>query len=126
MSENNEIVNSQITGVITEENENTGHEIQGEVKPPSKWESSARAGGWVPLEEWQGDPDDWTDAREFVKKGELFHKISSQSSEIKELRKAIGSLMEHHEKVKETEFKRAYEYLKQQKILKQKNQISSQ
>ena len=53
MSENNEIVNPQITDVITEENENTGHEIQGEVKPPSKWEQAARNDGWVPLEEWQ-------------------------------------------------------------------------
>ena len=115
MSEANEIVNPQITDAVTEENENTGHEIQGEVKPPSKWESSARAGGWVPLEEWQGDPEDWTDAKEFVKKGELCHKISGQSSEIKELKKAIGAFTEHHQKVKETEFNRALEYLKQQK-----------
>ena len=115
MSEPNEIVNPQITDAVTEENENTGHEIPGEVKPPSKWETSARAGGWVPLEEWQGDPEDWTDAKEFVKRGELFHKISSQSGEIKELKKAIHGLMEHHQKVKETEFTRALEYLKQQK-----------
>ena len=95
--------------------ENEGHHIEGEVKPPSKWESAARTAGWVPLEEWQGDPDDWTDAKEFVKRGELFTKISSQSGEIKELRKAIQGLMSHHQKVKETEFTRALEYLKQQK-----------
>ena len=64
---------------------------------------------------WEGDPDDWTDAKEFVRRGELFHKITSQSHEIKDLKKAINSLMEHHQKVKETEFTRALEYLKQQK-----------
>lgn len=95
--------------------ENTGHAVPGEVAPPSKWDTAARQGGWVPLEEWQGDPEDWTDAKEFVKRGELFHKISSQSGEIKELKKAINGLMEHHQKVKETEFTRALEYLKQQK-----------
>lgn len=100
---------------IDEKEPNEGTHIEGEVKPPSKWEASARSAGWVPLEEWEGDPDDWTDAKEFVKRGELFHKISSQSSEIKDLRKAINGLMEHHSKVKETEFTRALEYLKQQK-----------
>jgi hypothetical protein len=114
MSDENLNVNPQVTDEVTAE-ENEGHHIEGEVKPPSKWEQSAREGGWVPLEEWQGDPDDWTDAKEFVKRGELFHKISNQSSEIKELKKAISGLMEHHHKVKETEFKRALDYLKQQK-----------
>ncbi len=94
---------------------NEGHIVPGEIRPGSKWEESARLDGWVPLEEWKGDPEDWTDAKEFVKRGELFHKISNQSSEIKELKKAIGSLMDHHQKVKETEFSRALEYLKQQK-----------
>ena len=94
---------------------NEGVQIEGESKPTSKWEMQAREAGWVPLEEWEGDPEDHVDAREFVKRGELFHKISSQSSEIKELKKAIGALTEHHQKVKETEFKRALEYLKQQK-----------
>lgn len=96
-------------------NDNPGTPIPGEAKPVSKWETSARDAGWVPLEEWEGDPEDWTDAKEFVKRGELFHKISSQSSEIKELKKAISGLMDHHQKVKETEFTRALDYLKQQK-----------
>lgn len=111
--ENNELA----TEIITEPkgSESTGHEIVGETKPMSKWEENARSAGWVPLEEWQGDPEDWTDAKEFVKRGELFHKISSQSSEIKDLRKAINGLMEHHQKVRETEFSRALDYLKQQK-----------
>lgn len=117
MSEQQEIVDTDTSlgnqeGV--EASTNDGVQIEGE-KPSSKWDEAARANGWVPKEEWQGDPEDWTDSREFVKRGELFHKISSQSSEIKELKKAIGQLSEHHQKVKETEFKRALEYLKQQK-----------
>lgn len=94
---------------------NDGTHIEGEVKPVSKWETQARASGWVPLEDWEGDPEDHVDAREYVKRGELFHRISNQSSEIKDLKRAISGLMDHHKKVKENEFTRALEYLKQQK-----------
>ncbi len=89
---------------------------QTEVTPSvSKYDAEARTQGWVPKEEWDGDPDDWTDSREFVKRGELFHKISNQSGELKELRKAMQGLVEHHNKVKDTEFKRALDYLKTEK-----------
>jgi len=100
---------------VTQEDTEQGTDIPDTPAQTSKYEESARSQGWVPLTEWHGDPDDWTDAKEFVRRGELMHKISSQSSEIKELRKAIGGLMEHHTKVKETEYKRAMEYLKQEK-----------
>lgn len=81
----------------------------------SKYEDSARIQGWVPKEEWKGDPDDWRPAKEFVERGELLGSISSVRHENKELKKAIGALLEHHNKVKETEFSRALDYLKNQK-----------
>lgn len=102
-----------IPEVTAEVPEQTSEQVQ--TPQPSKYEETARAQGWVPKEEWQGDPDDWTDAREFVKRGELFHKISNQSGEIKELRKVVTNLIDHHQKVKETEFKRALDYLKSEK-----------
>lgn len=108
----NEVVLDQVEGNETD----VGTEGQEQATPtPNKYEESARHQGWVPKEEWQGDPEDWTDAKEFMRRGELFSKISSQSSEIKELKKAMTALVEHHVKVKETEFTRALEYLKQQK-----------
>lgn len=101
--------------VILDPVEPNVEETTPDAPAPSKYDETARAQGWVPKEEWAGDPDDWTDSREFVKRGELFHKISNQSGEIKELRKAISGLMEHHSKVKETEFTRALTYLKGEK-----------
>lgn len=102
--------------IIPEGEEGKVEEQVVESKPePSKYETTARNQGWVPKEEWQGDPDDWTDAKEFVRRGELFTKISSQSSEIKDMKKAMAALVEHHQKVKETEFSRALNYLKEQK-----------
>lgn len=78
-------------------------------------EEKARNQGWRPLEEWNGSEDDWVDAKTFVVRGELFDKIKKQRNEIDELRLAVGDLTRHHAKVAETEFKKALEYLKQQK-----------
>jgi hypothetical protein len=81
----------------------------------SKWEEQARHQGWVPEDEWQGEPDAWRPAREFVERGELFSKISGQGTELKELRKALSYLVDHHKSVKETEFNRALVHLKNMK-----------
>lgn len=78
----------------------------------SAYEDTAREMGWRPKDEWEGDPDKWRDAREFVDRGELFSKIDTMGKELKETRKALKMLQEHHSKVKETEYKRAVEELK--------------
>lgn len=36
------------------------------------WEAEAREMGWKPKDEWTGDPEQWRDAQEFVKRGEEF------------------------------------------------------
>lgn len=96
--------------------ENTDEQKQTEQTPqPSTWEIKASEQGWKPKDQWEGDPEDWRPAKEFVERGELFTKISGQSSEIKELRKALNYLVDHHQKVKETEYNRAYNELKKMK-----------
>lgn len=76
------------------------------------YEDQAREQGWRPKEEWEGDPDKWRPAKEFVERGELFGKIDTMGKELKETRKALKMLQEHHTKVKETEYKRAVDELK--------------
>lgn len=34
------------------------------------YEKQAKAMGWVPQEQWKGDPEKWTDAQEYVERGE--------------------------------------------------------
>ena len=85
-----------------------------EVKVNSH-EEIARQEGWRPLEEWNGDPEDWKDAKSFVRDGELFKKIDEVKRENKNLRKTVTTLKTHYEKVRETEYNRALETLKQQK-----------
>lgn len=76
------------------------------------FEQQAREQGWRPKEEFDGDISKWKEPKEFVERGELFGKIDSVSKELKETRKALKMLQEHHTKVKETEYKRAVDELK--------------
>ena len=96
------------------------NEPQTQVDP---YEEQARAQGWKPLEEYEGDKSKWRSSKEFVERGELFGKIDSMGKELKETRKALKMLQEHHTKVKETEYNRALQELKalQKKHLEEGN-----
>ena len=87
------------------------------------YEAEAREQGWKPKEEYEGDPEKWRPAREFVERGELFGKIDHMGKELKETRKALKMLQEHHSKVKETEYNNALRELKalQKKHLEEGN-----
>jgi len=76
------------------------------------YESQAREQGWKPKDEYEGAPDKWRPAKDFVERGELFGKIDNMGKELKETRKALKMLQEHHTKVKETEYVRAVNELK--------------
>lgn len=79
-------------------------------------EEKAMEQGWVPQEEWEGDPEQWRPAKEFLDRGELFKKIEDQNRTIKEFKKALEDLKGHHAKTRDTEYKRALDTLKAQKV----------
>ena len=88
-----------------------------------EYEADARAEGWRPLDEWEGDPDDWVDAKEFNFRGKLMKRIQQQSSQLsnlnkdyKEVKDALRALGEHNKKIAEREYDRALADLKQQKV----------
>jgi hypothetical protein len=78
-------------------------------------EQRANEQGWVPLDEWAGDPDDWRPAKEFMDRAPLYKKIDVQNREIKELRRTMEEFGRHHNKLRETEYKRALADLKDRK-----------
>lgn len=86
-----------------------------EVVTISEVEKKALMMGWHPKDEFQGEEDDFIDAAEFVRRKPLFDKIDGVSKELRETRKALKALQDHHEKVKESEYKRALDDLKAQK-----------
>ena len=93
-------------------NKNEGTVVPGEVTPLME---EALASGWVPKEEYAGEADKWVDYPEFVRRGELFRKIESQSKEMKELKRALKDLATHNTKIREVEYQRALDALKAEK-----------
>lgn len=67
--------------------------------------------GWRPEEEWDGSPEDFIDAKEFVRRQPLFDKISGLSKHVKNLEQSFEALKQHHTRVKEVEFQRAVDTL---------------
>lgn len=94
-------------------NSDSGTPISGEALTPTQQEALAQ--GWVPKDDFQGDPEKFVDAGEFLRRGELFRKIESQSKEMKDMRKALQELAKHNSQIRDIEYKRALETLKAEK-----------
>ncbi len=84
-----------------------------------KVKDAARQKGWKPLKEWDGDPEDWVSAKEFVGREKLFKKIHdlqySLGQQSKKQSEDLAQIKEHFAKVRETEYKRAVAELKAEK-----------
>lgn len=70
--------------------------------------------GWRPQEEWEGEPEDFIEAGEFVRRKPLFDKIEAATKEAKNTRKTLEAFSQHYKKVRETEYARAISDLKAQ------------
>lgn len=71
--------------------------------------------GWKPKDQFEGEEDEFIEAAEFVRRGELFGKIENQSRELKMVRQALDALKTHHGKVAENEYNRALKALTEQR-----------
>ncbi len=82
---------------------------------PSEIEQRALEMGWRPKEEFDGNEDDFIDAKEFVRRKPLFDKIDHLSRQHKATMQALNDLKTHYTKVKETEYNRALADLKKER-----------
>lgn len=105
--------------IVEEKPEVKKEEVKAEEKPQEEEvneytddEIQALDNGWKPKDQWQGDPKKWVPADEYNRRGELFSKIDTMGRELRENKKALRMLQEHHGKVKEAEYNRALESLK--------------
>lgn len=63
----------------------TSHEpVDAAAAKEAQREAEARAGGWVPLEEWRGDPEDHVSAKEFLRFGRHMEPLKRQLQEERE------------------------------------------
>jgi hypothetical protein len=86
-----------------------------EVVQHTETELKAIEAGWVPKDNFTGEEHKWVDAGEFLRRGELFKKIEDQSKQLKDVRSALAEMKKLHSQVREVEYKRALETLKEQK-----------
>jgi hypothetical protein len=77
-------------------------EPKDQVPSVSTLEKDARAKGWRPKDEWQGDDDAWVDFNEFNRRTELFEKINGQHKTIKSLNKKLDALVKHNQSLETT------------------------
>ncbi len=102
-----------------EETKPTGEEAPAERKEtkaePNAHEVRARASGWKPKEEWEGDPDEWRGAREYNDRGELLNKIKSTSAELRAVQQSVQALAEHNKSVYVAGYEKALADLKLQR-----------
>ena len=83
---------------------------------PSPMEIKARDMGWRPKEEFEGDPDTWVDAGEFVRRKPLFDEIHKNKRKANDLEKSLLKLKDHYDKVRDASYKQAIEDLKAEKL----------
>lgn len=63
--------------------------VEEEVTEIDPYDKKARDMGWVPEGDYEGDKDEWIDAKEFVKREPLFKKIKDKSTRIKTLERQM-------------------------------------
>jgi hypothetical protein len=102
-------------------------ENQEEVQLDPIIEKEARNNGWVPKENYKGDPEDWMDAPAFVKKGREINPILRKNNErlqkdldaakreLEEVKLTTKQFAEEFSKMRENAYKRALTELKEQR-----------
>lgn len=99
--------------------------VQVEVSPV---EAEAREFGWVPKEEFKGNPDEWRDADTFLSRGreingflrkdleKISNKYERTKAELDEVRQTMEEFRKYHNETEARAYKRAIEELKREKI----------
>ena len=92
---------------------------------PSVSEVEASSFGWVPKEQFHGNPDDWKDADTFLRRGKEINgflrndleKIKrAHAAEVAELRQTMTEFQKYHDETEARAYIRAFNDLKQAKI----------
>ncbi len=102
--------------------------IVGDVPEVNQAEQDARQFGWVPEDEFKGNPEEWRDAETFLKRGKEINgflrkdfqkvqeKLAARDLELAEIRETMEEFRKYHNETEARAYKRALEDLKKQKV----------
>jgi len=79
-------------------------------------QEAARGQGWVPQEEWDGDPTEWRDAQVFLERGEYFKTMGTQKKQIDKLNAMVDKMATIQVKTRENERTKVLKELSQEKV----------
>ena len=95
---------------------------------PSAEEVEAKQFGWVPQEDFKGNPDEWRDAETFLRRGKeingflrkdldkIMRLNQSQAAELAEVRATMEEFKKFHNETEQRAYKRAFDALKAEKV----------
>jgi len=109
MEGENEVIQPVVEQVV-ETNENQESQIQ-----TNPHEEQARSLGWQPKDEFQGNPEDWRSAKDFIERGEMIGRIRSQSQKIQNIENALKHVTTQNANVYANGYKQAISDLKAQR-----------
>lgn len=89
--------------------------VTDEKPAPTPTQEKALEQGWKPKDQFEGNEEEFIDAAEFVRRGELFGKIEHQSRELKSVKDALNALRQHNSKIEQSAYDRALKSLKDQR-----------
>lgn len=101
------------------EREETEQEVTTEERPrqtKSDYESDAKAKGWKPKEEFEGDPEDWAPAKAWLKTGEILDTLHSVKRDYKETKDTVEKLAKHNEEIERKAYEKAYKELEHKQL----------
>lgn len=109
--------------------------VENNEGPSEALQNEARDMGWVPQDEWKGNPDEWRDAEEFVERGRSIlpivqatnkrlqsklltqdERIASLEASLEESRKAVAAIQKGYTEATKREVEKAKVELRQQLI----------
>jgi hypothetical protein len=93
-----------------------GNIVPGEAIPETDYEKTAKAQGWRPKSEYQGEEGTHVGAEEFVKRAPLFDKIKTQGKQLKELNKTVSAMATHFKKTVKAQVETRVAELNTQKV----------
>ena len=94
---------------------------QTETVLPNPSEEKAKTQGWVPKEDFRGDPEKWVDAQTFVERGEKIIPILKERNdhlfkEVKEVKDSVKEIKEFYKASEERAYQRALQDIEKRKL----------
>ena len=111
--EQNKVETKEEPAKEVKQSEPVAEEVQTEEKDPIQ--EAARSQGWVPQEEWDGDPTQWRDAQVFLERGEYFKTMGTQRKQIDKLNAMVEKMASIQASTREDERQRVLKELSDQK-----------